>query len=151
MLLQSLSVVCGAAEQKVGITPKALQKALGHIETSQEGGRIQDGFGSGVGAALLVDAKELLVAGELDDEVTSDFLAAAQNILSTGLTMNSEDTAWVVPTEIDASQGSISDMVKILDEGVDKMSGVLIRWSAARVVDEAESVSELLDHISRHI
>ena len=151
MLLQSLSVVCGAAEQKVGITPKALQKALGHIETSQEGGRIQDGFGSGVGAALLVDAKELLVAGELDDEVTSDFLAAAQNILSTGLTMNSEDTAWVVPTEIDACQGSISDMVKILDEGVDKMSGVLIRWSAARVVDEAESVSELLDHISRHI
>jgi len=149
-LLQCVKTVCGAAQQDHAVSPQALQQALNDIESSEQGGRIQEGFRTGVGAALLVDAKVLLAVGELDDQCNADFMQAVQNILGTGVDVN-EESGWVVPAECCSCSGPASDMVSIITEGMEKLSEVIVQWSATMLTREMESLTELFYHIAKHI
>ena len=150
-ILTALETVCDAALQKVGMTPNSLRAALAKLKDEPEAARIHEGFSGGLGAALLVDAKALFVESELDGQADSDFLQAAQNILSTNLDMTPAGDAWLVPADCDACSTSFGSMLGILSEGVAKLSEVMAQWSTQRLLDEISTVAELCMHIARHI
>lgn len=150
-LLSHVKTIVGAAQQEPHISPKSLEEALGFINSAAEGARLAEGFKHGMGAALMADAKLLLVSGELDAQCEEQFLQGAQNILGTGLETTDDGASWIVPSDLCAAQGSSNDMVCILSEGVSNMAEVMAQWSAKHMLDETESLCELLNHMARHI
>lgn len=149
-LLQAIRTVCGAALGEGHISPSMLAEAIENIDTSDSAARVQEGFKHGVGAALMADAKLLLVSGELDAQCEEEYLEAAQNILGTGLEPLEGDSGWSVPADLCACQGDSLDMVHILSEGIGKLATVLTQWSLKNIAEEAGSIAELLDHMARH-
>lgn len=150
-LLDSVKTVVRAAQQEPHISPNTLEGAITFIKDAPEGARLSEGFKHGVGAALMKDAKLLLVSGELDAQREEQFLKGAQNILGAGLELQDDGCTWMVPADLRAAQSSAPDMITLLSEGVSNMAEVMAQWSAKHMLNEADSLRELLEHMARHL
>lgn len=114
------------------------------------GKRISEGLKIGIGAALLVDAKEVFAEGELDAQAYNDFTLAADNVLAMGVDDDGEATYYVEATSCITDSCS-DDFAQILSEAFLKFEAGFQQASAKKLAEETEMLSQLVTHIAKVI
>jgi hypothetical protein len=136
----------------MGVGPTDLRSAFELLENTDCGRRIAEGLkSSGVGAAIAVDARELLVEGELDKDCDDNFMIAAESILSTGVEDAGDMGFFLVNAQHCPLDARENDMPRMFLDGVMKLSDALTHWSTRRASEEIKSLIELVDHMGRNL
>lgn len=146
-VLEATSVVCHAALQKDSVGPDELLKAIEVLESSPHARRLKEGFKVGLGAAVMVDAKEVFAVGELDAQCESDMLVAGENILGVGVEHDKHGIH--VAEDSCVLDSTPSDLVRILSEAVVKLREAIEAASARKLAEEMETLCDMVEHIPR--
>lgn len=89
-LMKMVEVVGRAAAQPAGVKPVALREAFAAVTNDPLGKKIAEGLkASGVGQALDLVARQLLAAGELDEECNAEFADSMSSVF--GLPLHTEE------------------------------------------------------------
>ncbi len=151
-MLLAFQMILRAATKQTGVSPTDLRGAFDLLENTDCGRRIAEGLNtSGVGAAIAVDARELLVEGELDKDCDENFLIAAESILSTGVEDVGDMDFFMVTAKDCPLDARETDMPRLFLDGVMKLSDALTHWSTRRASEEIKALIELVNHMGRNL
>ena len=151
-MLVAFQMIRRAATKQMGVSPTDLRGAFDLLENTDCGRRIAEGLNSsGVGAAIAVDARELLVEGELDRDCDENFLIAAESILSTGVDDVGDTEFFMVTAKDCPLDARETDMPRLFLDGVMKLSDALTHWSTRRASEEIKALIELVNHMGRNL
>lgn len=142
-LLRMVEVVARAAAAPTGVKPVSLREAFASVSSDPLGKKIAEGLKArGVGQALDLDARQLLVAGELDEECDEEFADSMSAIF--GLPLHIDDDFSKVSLQAEFVQNGGERWMKSVGENLSAIAVVIAKWSPSRMSDEIEAFCECL-------
>lgn len=142
-MLQMVEVVAKAAVQPAGVKLEALRSAFSLVSSAPLGRKIAEGLkASGVGQALDLDARQLLAAGDLDEECDEELVEAMSAIF--GLPVEVADDFSKVSLGADFMVKGGERWMSAIRENLSAISVVVSKWSASRLADEIDPFCEIL-------
>ena len=143
-LCEAINTIAKAAANIAGVKPSAVSAAFEFIKSSRFGTKIYDGFKSGMGAGLEVDAKLLLAKTALDEQLKSDFLVASEGVITVIDWCKETDTYTLAKNFVTTSE-SLEVCSSSLVDSIGCLKAVIEKFSPSTLAEEINEITYLLN------
>ena len=150
-MLKGVLAIAKAARKDADVSVADLRAGNAAVADKPVARKLREGFEKTVlGQAIKLDAQTLLVAGELDEQCSAEFVEACTAVLELGVSSTvTESGITVFAVAGDFAERALVGVREIVVSMLDTLRTLLVRWSAVRLVDETANVCEVLDEITK--
>ena len=129
------------------VSPAKLRTAFEVMETRTLARKLKDGLGRHFGATLRAEARSCLLAGELDDQYSTEFVEACSHVFDVGVDMSGGLVA-LAPPQGWSGLGSFKSMRETVCDAILRFQHCMTKWTRVRLCDETPALSEVLTRVA---
>lgn len=147
-VIKAFVVILSAAANERGVVPTDVVHARQLVEDTELAVQLREGLGfSGIGMAIKGDSDSVVLKGELDDQLDSEYDLLLRALFTEGMPQAVGDKLSVLDDMCSIQDGGKCSMMDIAQQSLEQIIGVLRGWSPKRVSEELDSMLEIFAHI----